>query len=126
MSDKYYCNHCGDETEGLIIESKPPHDKQIVCSVCNRWIKYLPKEKNLDRRVKNRYKPVDLGVDHCELCLRKKEMLGKYECLIIHHKIPIEEGGLDVKENCLVVCSKCHSEIHHNITYLRDHFTKEK
>ena len=53
---------------------------------------------------------------------KAKTRLGTHETLEIHHKIEINDGGQDIKENILVVCTHCHKLIHHVRTYMNDHF----
>ena len=44
----------------------------------------------------------------CERCSSSREQLSG------HHKLPRSQGGLNVRDNCAVLCSKCHSYIHEN------------
>ena len=92
------------------------------CPYCQKFLGWARKENNIDKRPKNRLLPEDLGIDYCEICLRKKHRLGKNETLDSHHKIEIQNGGLDGKENILVVCTHCHSLIRHVRCYMNDHF----
>jgi len=116
------CPKCGS----LDFYEKPrpdtPHNAAIYCEVCNEFIKWKPKDKNKDKRPPNRLSPEDISIRYCELCLRQKTRLGTHETLEIHHKIEINDGGQDIKENILVVCTHCHKLIHHVRTYMNDHF----
>ena len=45
----------------------------------------------------------------CELCFSE----GKYvKADLVHHKVPIEEGGTHDEENLQALCSSCHSRLH--------------
>lgn len=42
------CPRCNG-TATQIVKGKPPHFAQEVCSVCGRWIRWLPKAEALAR-----------------------------------------------------------------------------
>jgi len=117
------CKHCNN-TKDFYEKPRPdtPHDAEIRCSVCNKFIMWKPKDRNKDKRPPNKILPVDLGIDYCEICLRVKARLGRNETLTSHHKIEIAMGGLDVKENILILCTHCHNLVHHVRLYMNDHF----
>jgi hypothetical protein len=49
------CPGCGS-TNFQIEDAPPPHSQKLICSGCDRFIKWLPKPKNIDRHraLKNR------------------------------------------------------------------------
>lgn len=47
----------------------------------------------------------------CKLCRYHKEPV-KNHC---HHVIPISEGGKNTLRNGIILCSRCHDEVHANI-----------
>lgn len=40
------CPNCGS-TQFQTSEAQPPHGQKLICGNCNRFIKWLPKQKNL-------------------------------------------------------------------------------
>jgi 5-methylcytosine-specific restriction endonuclease McrA len=56
------------------------------------------------------------------MCLRHVDRLGSHGALQVHHVVEIQNGGEDTKENIWVVCTSCHKLIHHQRTYLNNHF----
>jgi hypothetical protein len=123
MNPTVFCPRCNDEVDG-IVKPRPdtPHEAEVRCGSCGGFIRWLKKEKNEGKRPRNRYTPESLGVDFCQMCRRTRNRLGKNEVLIPHHIIEIQEGGPDLPENIWVVCTPCHLSIHHQRTYLNDHF----
>lgn len=48
----------------------------------------------------------------CEQCGKPfKEARGR-DSLVIHHIIPLKDGGTDDLENLMVLCRSCHNKIH--------------
>ena len=45
----------------------------------------------------------------CEVCLSKGIAV---ESELVHHKIPIAEGGTNAEDNLQALCNSCHSKIH--------------
>lgn len=119
-----YCKGCGKEVDAIVTEvtDAGPHHAKQQCPICLAFLGWASKPKNETKRLKSKFTPESLEVEHCEICLRPKAMLGRWETLEIHHKMPIELGGEDVRENILVVCTYCHKDIHARHTYLYDHF----
>jgi 5-methylcytosine-specific restriction endonuclease McrA len=97
------------------------HHAKGVCPYCDRFIKWIPKPKNEDKRKKSKFNPEKLNKCYCELCLRPSEYLGKHGQLEIHHIKEIHDKGEDEKINIWVLCSHCHSLVHHIRTYLNKH-----
>lgn len=42
----------------------------------------------------------------CYICKKKKEFME------VHHRIPLNFNGQNVKENLVVLCSQCHKRFH--------------
>ena len=117
---KEFCPKCKAETfQQQIIKPKGPHYGEQFCIVCEGHIKFLPKPKNIGARRANKYLPRDLGIYHCQMCMRDKDNLVNYETLESHHVVQIIDGGNDIPANIWVVCSTCHKTIHFNRRYLR-------
>ena len=114
-----YCKYC-DKDVFVIENERPdtPHNCEIKCAE-GHFIKWKPKDKNINKRQKSKFKPSDLEIDYCQWCLRYE--LGKNEVLEIHHIIEIRDGGEDVKDNILVLCTACHSLVHWTRVYLNKH-----
>lgn len=130
-SKQHYCLNCDQEVWVEIWEGGAegtPHFAKAVCKNCRAfmpdlWIKH---PKNDEKRGKaSKHTASSLETSYCELCGRVRSSLGKYETLEVHHKIPVNEGGNDDKENILVLCTPCHRMAHWLRTYLRDHHQLE-
>lgn len=123
MNPTFFCKRCNDEVDG-IVKPRPdtPHAAEVRCGNCGAFIQWLKKEVNKDKRPKNRLLPRDLGIDYCQMCRRHEARLGKHEVLHSHHVIEIQEGGPDIRDNIWVLCTPCHLVVHHQRTYLNDHF----
>jgi hypothetical protein len=123
MNPTFFCRRCDDHVDG-IVKPRPdtPHAAEVRCGSCGGFIQWLKKEENKDKRDKNKHTPESLGIDFCLLCRRTRGRLGKNETLNAHHIIEVQEGGPDVPTNIWVVCTPCHLLIHHQRTYLNDHF----
>lgn len=118
------CRYC-DEFIEPVIRQRPdtPHGGgEKLCPVCGRHLAWIPKEKNLNKRPKNKYTPNDLKIEYCQMCLRTQEMLGVNETLEVHHVIEIKDDGDDEPENIFVLCTACHKDVHHKRIYLYEHF----
>jgi hypothetical protein len=125
------CKSCGSfgPFKDELAEFGPHHGKKICCH-CGSFYKWIPKPKNETKRPPNKISAEDLGISHCQLCGRPRARLGNRGVLESHHVIEIQDGGEDVKENIWIVCTSCHSLIHHQRTYLNRHLegqiTKER
>jgi 5-methylcytosine-specific restriction protein A len=54
----------------------------------------------------------------CEICIYNGRMK---EATIVHHRIPLADGGTNEWENLCPLCASCHSSLH---TMMRDRFGK--
>lgn len=118
------CRRCGCVDVEPVIESGDhgPHGDKMICPECGSFLAWAKKKKNEKHRTKgSKYTPQDMEKDGCELCRRKRKQLGKFETLEMHHKDGNPQN--DTKENLLVVCTACHKRIHHDITYMNEHFS---
>lgn len=121
-----YCKRCGVSSLPDVVDAPPPHEKKVICPECGYCHGFLAKEKNeqkLDHRPNGQPTPSQLadtkGIDFCEICLRRKDQLGKKGFFEVHHisRTPSDNST----GNLLHVCKACHSFIHHLQTYLNDH-----
>lgn len=120
---KITCPRCNVEILPVVIETPDTiHHAKEVCPDCGGFLRWLSKPKNENKRLPSKFTPESLGISWCEFCLRQPEMLGIHEVLEIHHKMPIELGGEDVKTNILVLCTYCHKTAHQRHIYLYKHF----
>lgn len=116
------CKRCNiSVTPNFVRGPFGPHEAKLVCPLCGAMLKWVSKEKNNGKRPKNKHTPESLGIDYCQLCLRPRNRLGKYETLDAHHIIEIAKGGEDVPENIWVCCTYCHQFIHQQRTYINSH-----
>jgi len=119
-----FCRSCNSEVEyHLIPRPDTPHEAEIRCAACDRFIGWKKKEKNEAKRPKQIHSPGSLGIDYCQICLMPKRHLGTNEALEIHHNDDEPENNERI--NILVVCTSCHKLIHHQRTY-RNHQISKK
>jgi hypothetical protein len=118
-----FCRTCNREVEPTLVRmgSDSPHYMKAICSKCGSYLRWMPKPENEDQRRRSGFSPESLDISYCEICGRPLTELGAKEVLEIHHKIPVCEGGGDVRENVLVVCSACHRMCHWLRLYLNKH-----
>lgn len=102
------------------------HYAKLYCPDCGRWVDWLGKPQNKDTRQKSHLTPESLDIHRCQVCLRPRSMLGNNETLDVHHIHEVHENGLDIPENCLVVCTFCHKDIHAKRKYLFRHFINDQ
>lgn len=113
------CRNCGsiDHKEEILDTGK--HYAKLVCTVCNRWVAWVPKPKNKDvRRKSSKYTAERLGYDYCQICRRKRITLMNGQALEVHHIDHVWTN--DTKENILVLCTFCHKQVHSYAHYLSD------
>ena len=115
------CKYCQSEMEPTI-NPRPdtPHEAETRCSTCGRFLEWKRKENNKDKR-DGKVKVSRIGIDYCQICLRKKTQLGTRETLTVHHidEDPYNNDPL----NHLVACDACHKLIHHIRVYHNYHLT---
>jgi predicted RNA-binding Zn-ribbon protein involved in translation (DUF1610 family) len=122
FEEKRYCNSCENEVSTMAkILSTGPHYSQYNCLDCGKFLGYGKKPGNENKRAKNKYTAEALGIDFCQMCLRKTNKLGSRGVLEVHHVEEINRDGADTPENIWVICTSCHKLIHHQRTYLNDH-----
>lgn len=116
-----HCDKC--KSNAFVVFTETPnltHYGRWDCKQCDRWIKFQPKPINeIVRRETTKVNNLDRS--YCQLCGRKKDMLGTRETIVPHHLIPLEEGGKDARENLLMICSPCHMQVHWLRRYLNHH-----
>jgi 5-methylcytosine-specific restriction endonuclease McrA len=117
------CNRCQCEVDALVEEQPETsiHYAKAICTKCGRFIDWLKKPEHDGKRTSSKFTSESLRILCCELCGRGHAKLGKRSTLDIHHKIPIEEGGKDERDNILVLCTACHRMAHFLRTYLHRH-----
>ena len=119
---KHYCNNCGCD---VTVDIKPmghegPHYARATCPYCRQYIGWVGKPENNDKRTKSsKFTPDNCNIHYCEICGRTK--FGSKETLNPHHKIPINEGGLDERDNVLFACTACHRMCHYLRIHLNSH-----
>jgi len=125
MNETIFCKYCEQEIYPEIYEvSEGPHYAKFVCPNCHRFLGWCPKPKQAKKK-HTKFKASKLDIDYCELCGRKSTQLGKHETLEVHHKMPLEEGGLDEESNILVLCTACHRLAHWVRLYLNKHLNND-
>ena len=109
-----HCPHCQADMIPTEKPSDGPHHLGLYCSHCGAWIEWVGKPANNNKRTRtSKYTLSDIGIDYCEICGRPSWWLKKVrEWLELHHKVPLEEGGEDTRENLLIICNRHHKMIH--------------
>lgn len=124
------CRACGKKfivPEYVKLE-KGPHGEKAVCPFCKKYLFFVAKPKNEKKKEMRgcgkALKPADLNIGNCQMCLRTADMLGNNGVLVCHHVTEMQSGGQDERSNIWVLCSHCHSLVHHSRTYLFYHFSQ--
>lgn len=102
------------------------HYGKWVCSCCGRFHKWEPTPKN---REEGRRKTTAVKMDDplcCALCGRQRVELGKHETFETHHSFPLEDGGQDIRENLVWLCTACHRLAHWIRTYHYKHWDERQ
>ena len=120
------CPKCGQVEPVTHGEVNDVHGFKLRCPHCDQFVGWGGKMKaikddNGSRNLSSQWTAKRLNADHCEMCLRSKQLIGKGERLEVHHVKPIEDGGEDLPQNIWVVCTSCHRLIHHQRKYLHEH-----
>lgn len=119
-----HCGNCGEvmPMEVKVLPEKSIHYAECRCVKCGKHCGYLPYPKNEGKRTESsKYKPEDLGINSCQMCMRHGERLGNRETLEMHHIEEVQHGGVDEPENLWVLCTPCHRYVHHQRRYLNIH-----
>lgn len=116
------CDRCNSE-EIQKTNFNEIHGNWYVCGKCG----YRCWGGRLKNKVKNEKRPAwpsarDLGVEYCQICRRTRDMLGYSQTLETHH-LDGDPTNND-KSNLIVVCTHHHKWIHHEITYLNEHYAR--
>lgn len=82
-----------------------------------RWVKNPEKPLYRDKTTR-----CNIDLNKCIVCGRARDELGAKEAIQAHHLEPLEEGGKDVEENLIAVCSACHKLMHWARLYMGKHF----
>jgi len=118
-----FCKACDAERQHVLTDrpDTPHGGGEWRCHDCGRHHSWAKKEKNEGKREKNKHTPESLEIDFCQMCGRKRNRLVTNETLEVHHVHEIAKGGPDTPENIWVLCTSCHSLVHHQRTYLNYH-----
>ena len=76
----------------------PISEKQKAELVLRRWLKAKLMQEQLKA----------VGYIYCSTCGRRPDWRG----LAIHHKTSLAQGGKTEKSNLILLCGRCHSELH--------------
>jgi hypothetical protein len=121
---KRKCKYCGEVETFIRPRPDTIHGYEVCCFECNAHIGWAGKPKN-DKKHEERPpcpSPEDLEIDWCQMCLLPKNMLGENETLHTHHID--DEPKNNERLNLFVVCTSCHTLIHHQRTYRYNHYIK--
>ncbi len=127
------CPHCksGDYLRHVLVVDGP-HYAKLVCDDCDeRFITWIPKPDPLKtkrpakhRRIVSTFKAE--GVDYCQMCLRHESELPGTQVLEGHHVIEFTDGGTAERLNTWLLCTPCHSFVHHQRTYLGHYHRRDE
>lgn len=95
---------CGAPIPILAPGPTPNEQRKVECGGCGKFLAWLPKLKNKDKRPSSST-GLASGTD-CQCC-RKTGV-----SLTGHHIVEIFEGGTNDPENIWSVCEPCHAVIH--------------
>ena len=123
ISEINRCYRCSAIFEEPKIQmcSRGPHHATVRCPACDYFLGFMPKPENKEKLEKRPEKctPEEMGIDWCQICLRKEDELGK-GWLCVHH---IDDDPTNNERlNKMVVCIACHKLISWTRTYMKDHF----
>ncbi len=124
MSDQ--CK-CGAEIKE-ILRPNTPHHAELRCEN-DHFLGWLRSPKNIEKRPNMKHtleKKMQLGINYCQFCARKKNELGLNETLTIDHTLPLSEGGKDTEINTVVLCTSCHKLKHWHRLYNYTHWIGQK
>ena len=99
--------HCHSGPAFILSEgpsNEPGARRKIECGICHKFIAWLPKLKNKDRRP-----TASVGLasaDYCQCCRQTDRPL------IGHHIIEVAEGGDNSPSNLWTLCEPCHTIVH--------------
>lgn len=101
------------------------HGHRYACNDCSfAWWGGRLKNKEKNEKRPNCPTPKDLGISNCQICMLESDSLGYSERLETHHID--DEPTNNNKSNLMVVCTSCHSLIHHERVYRYQHFMRIK
>jgi hypothetical protein len=124
--DLLLCPRCGAFAMPNEEKAKPPHHIKLTCPDCGHPFGFKAKpenEKRLNHRPNGQPSATELmelkGIDFCEVCLRRKNQLGKRGFFEVHHIS--KDPSNNIIGNLLLTCKACHQFIHYLQTYMNDH-----
>jgi 5-methylcytosine-specific restriction endonuclease McrA len=92
------------------------HGKGAWCAGCGKFIKWLGKEENYDKRHDNNKELREVwkekGKFICGDCGITQDVFKDTSYWHLDHIIPLEKGGLDRFENTVMLCKFCHTIKH--------------
>jgi len=123
---KYNCNQCQVKVAAIHKnESSELHGYKLYCKICGNFVGWSGVKKEIikdgTRQFSSQWSAKQVGINFCQICLRRKEDLGKSETLEPHHIIQIKDGGLDEISNIQFLCTACHKFVHYQRIYLKEH-----
>ena len=121
---EYNCKICGTKLIETLTNNSI-HHARLDCPKCKLWRRWIKKPTTKEKKRKQTTKH-NITYDFCRMCGRTKEKLGDKEVLILHHMQPLEEGGKDIKENIIILCTACHRLHHWARLHMNNHLKKFK
>jgi len=98
-----YCSNCEQDVEVEIYETpESVHYGKATCPICRRFLTWVKKPDNNQKRPNNKYLPKKLCINYCQICGRTEANLYPKEVFISHHLIPISEGGVESQKTSLL------------------------
>lgn len=112
---------CGNKqcnSENIISEWREERLQYLKrCKDCGKatWHPISDKKKNREASHKKLVKKI--GIDFCQLCLIPEKILPARQFLEAHHVIEYVDDGTFDPQNIWILCTECHSKVHHIRTY---------
>jgi len=75
--------------------------------------RYYRTKENYDRYHNSRWKEIRTAKLHrqplCEMCMKENRYV---TATLVHHILPLSEGGTNAPDNLMSLCDSCHGKIH--------------
>jgi hypothetical protein len=123
------CKRCGSTDTTFVLLEDGMHWGKDQCAVCGAYKRWIPKPDDGRKREKaSTSLAVKYGIEHCEMCLRRKDELPPPRVIFGHHVIEHQDGGSNERSNIWGLCKHCHElvalvrrSIGHNKLTQKDH-----
>ena len=108
----FLCAGCGTEVVEKLEEPDSRHYARRTCPKCGRWHSFIPKPQNEGKRKdknakwRSMHKEKGFVCGFCGATEKEFPNSGQWD---IDHIVQLCDGGSDIFENTLVLCTFCHT-----------------